>query len=293
MRSMTGFGTGEASADGVTVSLELRSVNHRFLDITTRLPAGLVPLENELRDRLKTRLTRGRITATAQLVLTADAAPVVLDEGRLIQGLGLLQRAAEQLELATGRRPEIGLEHLLAIPDLFHAGEAELAAETLSAVLGRALDAALDQLLAMKDREGAELAAELQQRLERLRAHLVEVGKLAPQSAAEALERLRARLAQLSGENLDPQRLAQEAALLADRVSINEECERLRSHCEQFGQALAEGEQLGKRLNFLLQEMHREVNTMGSKTNLLAITTLVVAMKDEVESMREQVQNLE
>jgi uncharacterized protein (TIGR00255 family) len=293
MRSMTGFGTGAASVGGVTVSAELRAVNHRFLDITTRLPATLVPLENELRERLKSRLARGRVTVTAQVSLADDTTPVVLDEARLVQGLGLLQKAADRLEQATGRRPEIGLDHLLAIPDLFRTEETELAPETLSEALGRALDAALDQLLAMKEKEGAELTAELRERMRRLRERMTEVERLAPDAASEALERLRGRLAQLGTENLDPQRLAQEAALLADRVSINEECERLRSHCEQFEQALADGDQVGKRLNFLLQEMHREINTMGSKTNLLAITAAVVAMKDEVESMREQVQNLE
>ncbi len=292
IRSMTGYGTAERPVGKAGVSVELRSVNHRFLDLSFKLPSGLAALESEIRDVLRERFARGRISCAVQLSGRVSGETVVLDRGRLDQGLALLREAADRLEAETGRRPEIGLEHLLAVPELFRAEEAPLPQEELRAATLAALGEAAEALASMREREGRELLAELRRRLERLGELLGEVRTLAPRSVDEALERLRARLQQLVQEQIDPQRLAQEAAFLADRTSINEEIERLASHLEQFEQALGE-EQAGRRLNFLLQEMHREVNTMGSKTNLLEITEKVVAMKDEVESLREQVQNLE
>jgi uncharacterized protein (TIGR00255 family) len=293
MLSMTGFGSGEATVSGVTITVELRSVNHRFLDVAVRLPAVLAPLESEVQKLLKERLARGRITCGVQLKAMTGALPLLLDENRLDQALTFLQEAAAKLAARTGRQIDITLDHLLAIPELFRSEESLLEDEAVPAALRDALNGAIDELLAMKEREGRELVAEMETRLGRLRGHLREVQRQVPQAAQEALTRLQARLAQLALDSVDPQRLAQEAALLADRSNINEECERLASHLEQFGAALSEGGQVAKRLHFLLQEMHREVNTMGSKTSLLAITQIVIAMKDEVESMREQVQNLE
>jgi uncharacterized protein (TIGR00255 family) len=293
MRSMTGFGFGEAAAGGVTVKVELRAVNHRFLDLLIKLPTLLTPLESEVLEFLKGKLSRGRISCFVQLEQGEQGTSVVLDENRLAQGLAQLQEAARSLEEVTGRKQDITLDQLLAIPELFRSEEAVLATEESRTALLAALATAVTSLLEMKEKEGRELATDLAQRVTRLRALLSEVTELAPQSATEALARLRARLAQLVDESIDPQRLAQEAAILADRSSIAEECERLASHLEQFDQALAAEGQVAKRLNFLLQEMHREVNTMGSKTSLLAITQSVINMKDEIEALREQVQNLE
>ena len=148
-------------------------------------------------------------------------------------------------------------------------------------------------LMDMKKAEGKALVDEMRSRLGTLSGLLAEVEKLAPQAGVEIQARLDERLAKILTDQIDPQRLAQEVALLADKANINEECERLGIHIGHFHGALDEGGQVAKRLNFLLQEMHREVNTMGSKTNLMDITQAVIAMKDEVESMREQIQNLE
>ncbi len=293
MRSMTGFGAGSATADGITVTVELRAVNHRFLDVAVRLPAALSPYELEIRNLLRDGVARGRITCAAQVAVEGPAAAAGPDAGRLDRGLALLGALADRLEAVTGRRPEIRLEHLLAVPDLFRPDDAELPADALLEALRGACAAAIAGLNAMRDREGAELAGDMARRAARLRGLLAEVNRLAPTVARDVLDRLNARLAQLVTDGIDPQRLAQEAAILADRASIGEECERLASHLEQFDQALSDGGQVAKRLNFLLQEMHREVNTMGAKTSLLALTQLVIAMKEEIENMREQVQNLE
>ncbi len=293
MLSMTGYGSGESSAAGVTVSAELRAVNHRFLDVAIKAPVQLAGLENDIRAFLKERLARGRISCTIQLSLEAMTTLVRLDENRLAQGLDLLTKIADQMETRTGRRPEITLDHLLAVPELFQSGEETLEVAAVRPVLLDALNHALEQLVEMKAREGRELAVDLEQRLAALRGHRDEVARLAPTAAQDAYRKLRDRLEQLALEQVEPQRLAQEVALLTDRSNINEECERLASHLEQFSQTLASEGQVAKRLNFLLQEMHREVNTMGSKTNLIAVTQAVIAMKEEIESMREQIQNLE
>ncbi len=293
MRSMTGFGTGEGTAGGATVTVDLRSVNHRFLDLAVKLPPALVSHENEIRGILKENLARGRITFSAQLAQDIEAAPVVLDQHRLNQGMTQLETAAGRLADQSGRKVEITLDHLLKIPDLFRCEEIQPAPEEARTALLDGLQEALAQLLAMKEQEGRELVADLNGRLVKLRGQLTEVERLAPAANGEAHERLQSRLTQLLQEQIEPQRLAQEAAFLAERSNINEECERLTSHLQQFEAEMAGGGQAAKRLNFLLQEMHREVNTIGSKTASLAITQLVIAMKDEVESMREQVQNLE
>jgi uncharacterized protein (TIGR00255 family) len=293
MLSMTGFGSGKAGVANVGITVELRSVNHRFMDAQIKLPPALASFETAVLARLRERLSRGRIACAVQMESGPDSPPVAIDAGKLTQAVHVLKEAAACLERETGRTTEISLDHLLAVPELFRGQESALAEDVVRAALLEALDQAIDALLAMKQKEGRELAEDLKGRLARLRALLDGVKELAPRAAPEAFARLQARLKQLAADEVDPQRLAQEAALLADRVSINEECERLSSHLEQFAQVLQEAGPVAKRLNFLLQEIHREVNTMGSKTNLLEITHLVIDMKDEVESMREQIQNLE
>jgi uncharacterized protein (TIGR00255 family) len=293
MLSMTGFGAGETTSGPVTVSVELRSVNHRFLDVSLKLPAALQFLEIELRQRLKDGLARGRVTCAATVTVDPAAAAPRLEPARLDAAIDLLKQAADRLATVTGEAQELRLEHLLRVPDLLQPGAADLSRDDLSAAFLGALDQALASLQEMKRQEGARLVSDMRARLEALTTGLAEVQRLAPEAAAEAHRKLSERLEELLQGELDPQRLAQEVAYLADKANINEECERLAIHLEHARAALQDGGQVAKRLNFLLQEMHREVNTMGSKTNLMEITQLVIGMKDEVESLREQVQNLE
>jgi len=293
MLSMTGFGGGEAKAGPVTVSVELRSVNHRFLDASVKLPSMLQFLEIDLRNRLKEAIARGRVTCAATVVLDPAAAAPRLEGARMDAALALLRDAAARLESVTGQSQEIRLEHLLRVPELFTPAQAEISRDELQTAFFTALDQALQGLLDMKQQEGRKLVAEMRERLDAIAAGLAEVRQLVPRAAEEAHRKLSERLQEVLENEIDPQRLAQEAAFLADKANINEECERLAIHIEHYREALDAGGQVAKRLNFLLQEMHREVNTMGSKTNLLEITQLVIGLKDEVESLREQVQNLE
>jgi uncharacterized protein (TIGR00255 family) len=293
MLSMTGFGSGEGTKGPITVTIELRSVNNRFLDVSLKLPATLAVLEGDIRKFLKDNVARGRVTVSSQLQLSRDPADAGLDPEKLAQGLTMIRQAAEALERQTGEKYAITLDHLLGVPDLFRAEEPDLAVEDLRVALLAALTEAHRGLMDMKKAEGKALVDEMRARLTTLSGQLAKVEELAPRAAAEIQARLDERLARILADQVDPQRLAQEVAMLADKANINEECERLGIHIGHFQAALDSGGQVAKRLNFLLQEMHREVNTMGSKTNLMDITQAVIAMKDEVESMREQIQNLE
>ncbi|MCP4571600.1 MAG: YicC family protein [bacterium] len=293
MLSMTGFGNAEVTRSPLTLTVELRSVNHRFLDVSLRLPPLVAAYEIDVRQFLKANVARGRVTVAVNARVIQDPSAAALDGDRLTVALALLQQAAAKVTEVTGRSQEITLDHLLAVPDLLKADDVELPADDVKAALLEGLAGAMQELQAMKDKEGAALVAEMNGRLDTISGALAQVTTLAPQAAEEAEKKLQERLDKILDEPLEPQRLAQEVALLADKANINEEIERLGIHLVAFRDTLAGGGQAAKRLNFLLQEMHREVNTMGSKTNLMDITSLVITMKDEVESLREQVMNLE
>ncbi|MBK7672462.1 MAG: YicC family protein [bacterium] len=294
MLSMTGFGTGEGTAGPITITVEFRSVNHRFLDVSLKLPSLLAAYELDVRNFLKDNIARGRVSVSVQVEIARGGAASGADPERLAQGIRMVQTAAAELARATGEPAEpVKLKHLLMLPDLFRVEEPDLEPEDARAALMLALAGAARGLQEMKKAEGAALVREMNGRLDIVEAKLADVRKLAPLAAAEIQRKLNDRLEKLLSEPLEPQRLAQEVALLADRSNINEECERLGIHIEHFRAAFTEGGQVAKRINFLLQEMHREVNTMGSKTNLMDITQAVIVMKDEVESLREQIQNLE
>jgi len=293
MLSMTGFGSGEGTRGPWSVTVELRSVNHRFLDVALKLPTAAAPFEIDIRNFLKDNVARGRVTVAVQIQSNRDSLAAGPDPARVEQALAMVEAVARAVEQRSGKPQEVTLDHLLAVPDLFRGEEAEVDAAEIKAALLEALAEAHKGLQEMKRTEGAALVAEMSERLATLEARLAEVKALAPQAAEEIRTRLQERLDKLLAEPLEPQRLVQEVAILADKANINEECERLGIHIEAFRADLAGGGQVAKRLNFLLQEMHREVNTMGSKTNLMAITRAVIAMKDEVESLREQIQNLE
>jgi len=290
---MTGFGRGERHGEEVSVTVEVRTVNHRFLDVSLRLPGPLQIYELEIRKFLKDTLSRGRVSLAATLTVENASATATLDDVRLDQAVRMLQAAAARLEKVTGQPQPLTLRELVAVPDLFRADDSGLEPEQLKKALMDGLQAAQVALVQMKAAEGLALVTEMNQRLDTLDVLLEKVRGLAPLAAQEVKTRLETRLAEILDTQLDPQRLAQEVAMLADKANINEECERLGIHIAAYRQALVEGGQVAKRLNFLLQEMHREVNTMGSKTNLMDITQTVIAMKDEVESLREQIQNLE
>ncbi|HIU45933.1 MAG TPA: YicC family protein [Candidatus Fimadaptatus faecigallinarum] len=289
-RSMTGYGRCILARDGREVTLELKSVNHRFLDIAFRMPRSFAFLESELRARMAERLTRGHVDVFISYKNTrADARQVRLDGQLLNAYLTALRAGGSQ----AGLDDDLCLRDVLNMQDVLSVEEAEEDQEALSALVYDALDAALASLAQMRTTEGAALQADVMARLERLETLSQEMDARAPEWLAEYREKLRARIDEICSAQLDETRLAQEVALTADRAAIDEETVRLRSHISQMRALLASDEPTGRKLDFLVQEMNREVNTTGSKSSDIRLTNLVVEAKSEIEKIREQIQNIE
>jgi len=299
LRSMTGFGVAEVAGKGYKVQAELRSVNHRFLDIALRLPRALVPFEDEIKSRLRERVDRGRISLSFSFEAGAEVEEVALNDGLVAAYTQAGQQVARRLGLQGGldAHPAAAgsvIAAILAQPEVLTRTPKNLDEAAVRASLFECIDTVVAQADEMKRREGRTLGEDLSRRLELIATSLSRVEVLAPRVPVEAKANLQARLRKLlDGPEVDPQRLAQEVALQADRSDITEECVRLASHLGQFRSTMASSEQGARRLGFLLQEMHREVNTIGSKTAQLEITHEVLLMKEEIEKLREQVQNLE
>jgi len=288
---MTGFGVGLAGDQNLSVVAEARSVNNRFLDISLRIPKGLYPFETEIRELIRTKVERGRVTlAITEELSNSESSGVKLDRDKAMQYLQML-RELQELGGITG---EIKLEHLLSAGDLFVSGDDDEARQRLWDTAKKAVLAALDDMAASGKREGDTLAKDLQERLATIRDGLEVIKALAAGQTAEYRNRLAARLEQLIDDvRLDRNRLETELAISAERLDITEEIVRLDSHLNLFNDTLNKDGAIGKTLNFVLQEMGREVNTIASKSWLFDISQIAVRMKETLEQLREQVQNLE
>jgi uncharacterized protein (TIGR00255 family) len=292
MKSMTGYGRGECSQRGFKVTVELSSVNRKQTEIAVNLPRALEVLEAQLRDEINRRVARGRLTVRVSVHAAAGAA------GKLLINTTLAKSYAKELRaLAKSLRlPDaLTLDLLARAPGVMQPAEEITPAEELWPALAKAVQAALDVLLKMREREGAWLAKDLATRAARMRAGVNRVRRLAPRSAEQYRTQLLARIkaAGLALPALDDERLLKEIFLFADRSDISEELTRLESHFQQFNDCVKSKEPVGRTLDFLAQEMNREVNTLGSKANDSAISREVVLLKAELEKFREQVQNVE
>ncbi len=295
---MTGYARATARADVAAVTVTVKSVNHRFLDLHVKLPAEMEALEPRLRQAVRQRLTRGHVDLT--VLLEREGTVEVRFERALVRGyLDAFRRLKEEFGLAA----EADLNALLKLPGAFSVlpgGVAADESQRLEQLLLQALDEALTALDRMRAEEARAIAEEMRARAEKVRQTAARIEALRAGADRVFFERLRDRVAELLGEAADRERIAQEAALLAERSDVSEEILRLRSHVEQFVELLAappEGE-AGKRLDFLLQEMNRESNTLLAKTAGLGqvgleITDLGIQAKAEIEKLREQVQNLQ
>jgi uncharacterized protein YicC (UPF0701 family) len=312
---MTGFGRAAAERQGVRLAVELRSVNSRYLDIQVRCPADLQPFELAIRERIQARVSRGKISAhIAREEENQPEALPQLDEEAAKHYLAQLRRLAElaQIEAAESRATmpphkaffarfkrleqlNVGIERVLLtkLPNLFRVQATELDSAVVQEVLWAGLDEALAELVAMRVAEGQALTADLRGRVEAVGTHLERVAERAQVTRGQVAERLREKIAALLAPGaVAEDRLATEIALLAERSDIVEEIVRFRSHNAQFLDTLTGGGEVGKRLNFLLQEMHREANTISAKAADADIAHWVVEIKEEIERLREQVQNL-
>ncbi len=292
IESMTGFGRGTAEEGGITATVEMRSINSRFCEISTRLPRILSDYEAVLQTMLKQAFTRGRITVQVQISEASDELlPIRVDESAARAYTQLL----EKLRAAAGIKDSVKLEHLLTFSDIFTtADDGNPVAETAWEATRKAVEIAAEALHLMRRQEGEALRQDLQARIDAIAARLAEVEKRAPERINEARQRLYSRLEDFfKDERVNPDRLEMEITLLADRLDVTEECVRLRSHLQLFTEALENPDPVGRKLNFLVQEINREVNTIGSKANDSVIAHLAVDMKEELERIREQVQNIE
>lgn len=290
--SMTGFGRGQAEVGNMAATVELRSVNNRFCEISARLPRLLADYEPEVHARLKRAFSRGRISVQVQVETGANQRlPIDVDLDAVRAYASLLER----VRAAAGIAEPIRLEHLLAYSDIFTtADDSSGQVEAVWSAVERALDIAIGELRKMRRQEGRALQTDLEQRIDAISRLLDRVIERAPARIDEARERLRERVEELMADDrVDSDRLEFEIAMLADRLDITEECVRLRSHLDLFRDALNNENPEGRKLNFISQEINREVNTIGSKSNDAEIAHLAVQMKDELEKIREQVQNVE
>ncbi|MFY0575312.1 YicC/YloC family endoribonuclease [Cystobacter fuscus] len=291
LKSMTGFGAGRARVGDEEFSVEVRSLNHKFCEVKARLPRELSALEPALVKQVKDRPARGAVdvfikrnTATA-----AGTVPVV-DVGLAREWARALREVGEAL----GELAEVSWSVVASQPGVVRLEERGMNVESATQAVSGALEQALTALEQMRQVEGEAIRVDLETRLGLIERWSREVAGLAPRSVEEYRQRLTERVAELArGISVDEQRLAQEVALFAERSDIAEEMTRLASHLEQFRQLMGAGEPSGRRMDFLVQEMHREVNTTGSKSQHAEISARVVSMKAEVERIREQVQNVE
>jgi uncharacterized protein (TIGR00255 family) len=290
MRSMTGYGRGECAREGFKFTVELNSINRKQSDIAVNLPKELIELEPRIRDEINAHLSRGRINAVVAYHRSAAEERVELDEVLAQAYLKAIQKLQRKTKLSGA----ITLDTLLRAPGVLKLAETAVDADAMWASVETALKKALAQLVKMREKEGKFLAADLTSRLGVLATGLAAIRQTAPDTVKRYREQLHTRVKEAGLDvSLDDERLAKEVVLFADRCDISEEITRLDSHLQQFRDCLKSSEPVGRTLDFLAQEMNREINTIGSKANAAEVSQHVVKMKAELEKIREQVQNIE
>lgn len=289
--SMTGFGRGKADDDTHEVTVELKTLNHRYLDVNLRLPRALSFLEDEIRKYVQQSIARGRVEAYIGYKYKGDdRLEVALNESVLEAYRCSFEIISERLGIEN--KPDLAT--IINIPDLFTVTEREEDEDLLRNLVFKALDEAMSSLKDMRLKEGIHLEADILKRAALIEGMVMSIEESAPLVVEEYRKKLQNRLKELlNSTELDENRFNTEVAYFADRSNITEELIRLKSHLSQLDQTLRGGGAVGRKLDFIVQEMNREANTIGSKSGHVTITGLVVEMKSEIEKIREQVQNLE
>ncbi|WP_249066969.1 YicC/YloC family endoribonuclease [Halalkalibaculum roseum] len=290
--SMTGFGRAEASSEGISITVEAKSVNSRYLDISLRLPQSIQDKELELKEIAQDRISRGKLNLNVRINKAETGEPDVKINPKLVAGY---KQLLDRLREAADIKQEVTLRDLLQFNDLFISREEdEETLETIWEVTKEATKDALDQLIAMRKQEGKQLENDLLKRVDQIKAKMDKVQELTEGRANEVRKNLLERIHNLIDEDLvDEERLEMEVAVLVDKMDITEEIVRLKSHIKFFREAIEKEESVGRRLNFLSQEMNREINTIGSKANNSEISQHVVHAKESLEQIKEQIQNVE
>lgn len=289
MLSMTGYGRATCETDGRQLTIELKSVNHRFLDLSFRMPRNLMFLEDDARKAIAEKLARGHVDVfMTYRNLRSDARTVQVDRA-------LFDAYAQALDTLAngGLRDDRSLMSVARMPDVMIVTEAEEDQDAVRALMLETMAQALEQLLAMRRREGASMAEDLGRKVDAIEEMTRKIEARYPETVEEYTRRLRASIEELIGQNVDDTRLLTEVAVMADRSAIAEETVRLHSHIQQLRETFQREEPIGRRLDFLVQELNREVNTISSKSQDVPITRLAVECKAEIEKLREQLQNVE
>lgn len=291
IRSMTGYGRDQQLLHGRSITIEIRSVNHRYFEFSCRAPRGCAFLEDRLKRALQSAISRGKVEValTLQTVESRNTS-VAVDHALAGQYITALRALEEEYALPD----DLTLSTVCRLPDIFTLCRGEEDEEELAADVLSVLQKALEQFVAMRETEGERLKADVLSRLLTMEEHLSFVEERSPQTVAEYRARLTAKLTELlNGAVPDENRILTEVGIIADRLAVDEETVRLRSHFAQLRKILESTEPVGRKLDFLVQEMNRETNTIGSKCSDTAIAGHVVEMKSELEKIREQIQNIE
>ena len=292
MQSMTGYGRAFVEIDGRQMTVEVKSVNHRFLDIAFRMPRNLMFLEDAARKAVGAKLSRGHVDVfVTYRNLRTDARTVQVDEALFGAYADALRSLAELS--GSGLRDDRTLMGIARMPDVMTVTEADEDQDAVRALMLAALNEALDGLVAMRGREGDTIRADLSGRVDAIERMTAAVEARYPETVEEYRQRLKSAVAELVDSGVDENRLLMEVAIMADRSAIAEEIVRLNSHVQQLRALLDATEPVGRRVDFIVQELNREVNTISSKSQDIPITRLTVDMKAEIEKLREQVQNIE
>ena len=289
---MTGFGRAEVAKRGITAAVEVRSVNSRFLEVTARMPRSLSQREKNVKELVRSFVNRGNLTVAISVEEDTDGAqPMSVNRSAAKAYAKLLN----EVRKAAGIRERVKLDHLLKFSEVFEVSREEETDERVWKVVEEALRGALKEFNTMRRNEGKELGKDLARRVRWIDETVGTIEGLSTQRIPEERKRLHERIAQLLHDKsiVDQNRLELEIALLADKLDVTEECVRFRSHNKFFLEAMQQEEAAGRKLNFLVQEINREANTIGSKTNDADVAHLVVKIKEELEKIREQLQNIE
>lgn len=291
LKSMTGYGRQETVTEGKKILVEIKSVNHRFSDYNIKVPRHLGFLEDKVRQYASERVTRGKIDIYVS-VENYDSADcdIMLNEELAKNYIEVLQELRDKF----GLRDDISVSSVARYSDIFKTERREDDQEELWRLVKSVMSDAADAFVAMREREGARIEKDLRERIAYMSSLAAKVDERSPQTVTEYRDKLYAKIKELlEDREIDEARILTEVAIFADKVAVNEETVRLSSHFEEFYQILDSGEPAGRKLDFLIQEINREVNTIGSKANDIEIAKIVVTLKGEIEKLREQIQNIE
>jgi len=289
IHSMTGYGKGSAVKNNFSAEVEIKSVNSRFLELFIKLPPLLSDREYEMREILKSKIKRGKINVIVQLKQNSNSDLEIVNETKLKEYISLI----EKIKKTAGIKEEIKLEHIINNREIISSSEISLS-ETEFSLVKKAVKSAVEELLIMRKNEGKELANDLTKRIKAIERRVTLIEKEFKKNVNRYFNKLKERLKTLIGEaELDEQRLYLELAAIADKADITEECVRLKSHLKFFIESMNKQAEPGRKLNFLCQELNRETNTISSKSISTSLTHNAVLIKEEIEKIREQIQNIE